>query len=147
MIITAAAAWYRLNGLIREEAMIRLQITGETPGKKNSKIWTRSGKLIPSAKHQKWHADALEQLQSYLDLVALGDELPGPIDYPVSVTLTFYHGDQVRRDSDNQAASIMDLLQDAKVLADDRWQIVRILNIYNHFDKGNARCLIEINEL
>lgn len=127
--------------------MIRLQITGETPGKKNSKIWTRSGKLIPSAKHQKWHADALEQLQSYLDLVALGDELPGPIDYPVSVTLTFYHGDQVRRDSDNQAASIMDLLQDAKVLADDRWQIVRILNIYNHFDKGNARCLIEINEL
>ena len=127
--------------------MIRLQITGETPGKKNSKIWTRSGKLIPSAKHQKWHADALNQLQSYLDLVALGDELPGPIDYPVSVTLTFYHGDQVRRDSDNQAASIMDLLQDAKVLADDRWQIVRILNIYNHFDKGNARCLIEINRL
>ena len=127
--------------------MIRLQITGETPGKKNSKIWTRSGKLIPSAKHQKWHADSLKQLQSYLDLVALGDELPGPIDYPVSVTLTFYHGDQVRRDSDNQAASIMDLLQDAKVLTDDRWQIVRILNIYNHFDKGNARCLIEINEL
>lgn len=127
--------------------MLRFQILGETPGKKNSKIWTRSGKLIPSAKHQKWHADALEQLQSYLDLVALGDELPGPIDYPVSVTLTFYHGDQVRRDSDNQAASIMDLLQDANVLADDRWQIVRILNIYNHFDKGNARCLIEINEL
>ena len=51
------------------------------------------------------------------------------IDYPVSITLTFYHGDQVRRDSDNQAASIMDLLQDAKVLADDRWQIVRILTI------------------
>lgn len=127
--------------------MIRLQITGETPGKKNSKIWTRSGKLIPSAKHQKWHADALNQLQKFLDLVALGDVLPGPIDYPVSVTLTFYHGDQVRRDSDNQAASIMDLLQDAKILADDRWQIVRILNIYNHFDKGNARCLIEINRL
>jgi hypothetical protein len=41
----------------------------------------------------------------------------------------------------------MDLLQDAKVLADDRWQIVRILNIYNHYDKGHARCLIEINEL
>jgi Holliday junction resolvase RusA-like endonuclease len=72
---------------------------------------------------------------------------PDGIEDPVAVTLTFYHGDQVRRDSDIQAASIMDLLQDAKVLADDRWQIVRILNIYNHFDKGNARCLIEINRL
>jgi Holliday junction resolvase RusA-like endonuclease len=78
--------------------------------------------------------------------VAEGTNVEG-IDYPVAITLTFYHGDQVRRDSDNQAASIMDLLQDAKVLADDRWQIVRILTIYNHYEKGDARCLIEINKL
>ena len=132
--------------------MIRFQIIGETPGKKNSKIWTRSGKLIPSAKHQKWHQDAMLQMQSQLAVLTSHDFVfeagqPGGIDYPVAITLTFYHGDQVRRDSDNQAASIMDLLQDEKVLADDRWQIVRILNIYNHFDKGNARCLIEINRL
>ena len=124
--------------------MIRFQIIGETPGKKNSKIWTRSGKLIPSAKHQKWHQDAMLQMQSQLAVLTSHDFVfeagqPGGIDYPVSITLTFYHGDQKRRDSDNQAASIMDLLQDAKVLADDRWQIVRILNIYNHFDKGNPR--------
>ena len=81
------------------------------------------------------------------DEVPFGAEHPDGIEDPVSVTLTFYHGTLVRRDSDNQAASIMDLLQDAKVLADDRWQIVRILNIYNHFDKGNPRCLIEINRL
>ena len=98
--------------------------------------------MIPSAKHQKWHQDAMVQLQAQAAI-----SKPETIEWPVSITLTFYHGDQVRRDSDNQAASIMDLLQDAKVLADDRWQIVRILNIYNHFDKGNARCLIEINEL
>ena len=128
--------------------MIRLQILGETPSKKNSKIWTKSGKLIPSKAHQKWLTDALLQLNSQLELVLINaEERPQAIDYPVSVTLTFYHGDQVRRDSDNQAASIMDLLQDGKVLADDRWQIVRILNIYNHYDKGNARCLIEINRL
>jgi Holliday junction resolvase RusA-like endonuclease len=125
--------------------MLRFQILGETPGKKNSKIWTKSGKLIPSAKHQKWHTDALIQLNS--QICRMGQDMPNMIEDPVSITLTFYHGDQVRRDSDNQAASIMDLLQDAKVLADDRWQIVRILNIYNHFDKGYARCLIEIKEL
>ena len=133
--------------------MLRFQIIGETPGKKNSKIWTRSGKLIPSAKHQKWHQDAMLQMAGQISRLATSDRPVADgtnvegIDYPVSVTLTFYHGDQVRRDSDNQAASIMDLLQDAKVLADDRWQIVRILIIYNHFDKGNARCLIEINRL
>lgn len=122
--------------------MIRFQILGETPSKKNSKIWTKSGKLIPSAKHQKWHQDAMLQLSGQMAITK-----PETISQPVSVTLTFYHGDQVRRDSDNQAASIMDVLQDAEILEDDRWQIVRILNIYNHYDKGNARCLIEINEL
>ena len=125
--------------------MIRFQILGETPGKKNSKIWTRSGKLIPSAKHQKWHADAMLQMNA--QLATMGTERPKAIETPMAITLTFYHGDQVRRDSDNQTSSIMDLLQDAKVIADDRWQIVRILNIYNHFDKGNARCVVEIKEL
>lgn len=123
--------------------MIRFQILGETPSKKNSKIWTRSGKLIPSKAHQVWKSDALIQLNPQKAMEGPAE----PIEEPVSITLTFYHGDQIRRDSDNQAASIMDLLQDAKVLADDRWQIVRILNIYNHFDKGNARCLVEINKL
>jgi Holliday junction resolvase RusA-like endonuclease len=132
--------------------MIRFQIIGETPAKKNSKVRTRTGYMIPSKAHQKWHTDAMLQVTGQVsrlpkDEYPYGPEHPDGIDYPVAVTLSFYHGDQVRRDSDNQAASIMDLLQDAKVLADDRWQIVRILNIYNHFDKGNARCLIEINRL
>ncbi|MBP5793792.1 MAG: RusA family crossover junction endodeoxyribonuclease [Spirochaetaceae bacterium] len=132
--------------------MLRFQIIGETPGKKNSKIWTRSGKLIPSKAHQRWHTDAMLQLTGQISRLPreefpYGPGRPDGIEDPVHVTLTFYHGDQVRRDSDNQAASIMDLLQDAKVLADDRWQIVRILSIFNHYDKGNARCLIEINRL
>lgn len=123
--------------------MMQFKILGETPSKKNSKIWTRSGKLIPSKAHQVWKTDALIQLNAQLSIM-------GPqtlITEPVQITLTFYHGDQIRRDSDNQASSIMDLLQDAKILEDDRWQIVRILNIYNHYDKGNARCLIDIKKL
>lgn len=133
--------------------MLRFQILGETPAKKNDNKFNTKTKAVYKTKGcQKWHQDAMLQMQSQLAVLTSHDFVfeagqPGGIDYPVAVTLTFYHGDQVRRDSDNQAASIMDLLQDAKVLADDRWQIVRILNIYNHFDKGNARCLIEINRL
>lgn len=133
--------------------MIRFQIIGETPSKKNSKIFTRGRHIpIPSKAHQKWHDDAMLQLTGQLsrlpkEEMPFGFGHPDGIEEPVSITLSFYHGDNIRRDSDNQTSSIMDLLQDAKVLADDRWQIVRILNIYNHYDKGNARCLIEINRL
>lgn len=122
----------------------KLVIEGETPSKKNSKIRTRSGYMIPSAQHQKWHQDAMLQLNSQLCRMR---KPPNMIDTPVNIALVFFHGDNVRRDSDNQASSIMDLLQDAKILADDRWQIVRILNIYNHYDKGHARCEIYIQEL
>ena len=122
----------------------KLVIEGETPSKKNSKIRTRAGYMIPSAQHQKWHQDAMLQLHGQLSRMR---KQPHMIDTPVNIALVFFHGDNVRRDSDNQASSIMDLLQDAKILADDRWQIVRILNIYNHYDKGHARCEIYIQEL
>lgn len=119
-------------------------IEGETPSKKNSKIRTRSGYMIPSAQHQKWHQDAMLQLHAQVSRMR---KPPHMIDTPVAISLLFYHGDNVRRDSDNQASSIMDLLQDAEVLADDRWQIVRILNIYNHYDKGHSRCEIDITHI
>lgn len=123
---------------------MQLVLQGETPSKKNSKIRTRTGYMIPSAQHQKWHQDAMLQLHGQISWMR---KQPEPIEQPVQITLQFFHGDNVRRDSDNQASSIMDLLQDAGLLADDRWQIVRILNIYNHYDKGHARCEIDIKLL
>lgn len=121
--------------------MIRFQIFGETPSKKNSKIRTRSGFMIPSKAHQKWHTDALLQLNAQLCRI---DPMPNLIDYPVTIHIDFYHGNYVRRDSDNQVSSIMDLLQDAKVLLDDNWQIVRQIHVRNFYEKNEARCLIEI---
>lgn len=121
--------------------MIRLQIFGETPSKKNSKIRTKSGYMIPSKAHQKWHTDALLQLNAQL---CRFDPMVSLIDYPVVIHIDFYHGNLVRRDSDNQVSSIMDLLQDAKVLSDDNWQIVRQIHVRNFYEKNDARCLIEI---
>ena len=123
--------------------MLRLQIIGETPSKKNSKIMTRTGKLIPSRTHEKWHSDALLQLTGQITRQALKK----PIEAPVSVDVAFYHGDLRRRDSDNQVSSLMDILQDSGVLSDDRWEIVRSIHVNNFYDKNNARCIIEIKEL
>lgn len=122
--------------------MIRFIVYGETPSKKNSKIFTRAGKLIPSRRHLEWHTDAMLQMNA--QLARMGKLRPTPIDTPVKVKCTFYHGDKVRRDSDNQTSSIMDLLQDAKVLQDDKWEIVREISILNYYEKKNSRVVIEI---
>lgn len=128
--------------------MIRFQIMGETPSKKNvNKFNAKTKRVYKDAHYERWHEDAMVQLQSYIGLAMLGDEMPKAIDYPVRINLTFIHGDNVRRDSDNQTSSIMDLLQDTKVLSDDRWQIVREIHINNDYEKNKARCLIEIERV
>ncbi len=125
--------------------MIKLTVYGETPSKKNSKVYTRGGRFIPSAAHREWHQGALIDLA--VQLKRMGPERPLLIEYPVAVCMTFYHGNNARRDCDNQTSSILDLLQDARILADDRWQIVREITVKNRADKGHARCEIDIEKL
>lgn len=119
---------------------MKLIIEGETPAKKNSRIQLPNGRNIPSKQYQQWHKSAEVQVR----MMTIGHQA---IDYPVIITLFFFHGDLRRRDSDNGTSSILDLLVDAGVLADDKWQIVRILNVFNQYDKNNARCEIDIQPL
>lgn len=111
-------------------------LTGETPSKKNSRINTRSGKSFPNQRYAKWETEAVAQLMSQ-------DRPAEPIDVPIKLTVNFYHGDNVRRDSDNQLSSILDALQKAAVLSDDRWQIVQAINVRNFkADKSKAEIII-----
>ena len=123
----------------------KLIIEGETPAKKNvNKFNTKTKTVYKDSHYKNWYEGSMLQVRGQL---ARMEKRPHMIDTPVAISLLFFHGDNVRRDSDNQASSIMDLLQDAEILADDRWQIVRILNIYNHYDKGHSRCEINITHL
>ena len=124
--------------------MLRLTITGETPAKKNSRVVLRGGRNIPGARYRKWHAQAAREIESQLLLTGSG-EAEFPIESEVRIKLTFWHGDNRRRDSDNGASSVLDLLTDCGVIRDDKWQIVRILETRNFLDKGNPRCVIEID--
>ena len=119
---------------------MKFTIEGETPAKKNSKIRTRAGYMIPSKKYQEWHATA--EAQFFYNKIKREQ-----INYPVSITLSFFHGDKRRRDSDNGTSSILDFMVDMGILADDNWEIVRVLNVYNYYDKGHARCEINITKL
>lgn len=120
-----------------------LHLDGETPPKKNSRICLKNGRNIPSQKYREW-----QQFSSILIVTQtrkLG--LKNPIEKPVSVHIDFIHGTLQRRDCDNAASSILDILQDAGVLADDNWQIVRELHISNAYQKGQPSCTITITEI
>lgn len=122
--------------------MIRFVIQGETPAKKNSRIFLKNGRNIPSKRYQEWHKDAMGQISTQSCLQAADAQFP--IEKEVAINLTFYHGDLRRRDSDNGTSSVLDLLTDCQILADDNWQIVRALRVVNHYEKGEPRCIIEI---
>lgn len=116
-------------------------IIGETPAKKNSRIVLRNGRNIPSKRYSIWHTAAQAELMSQKERGFV------PIETPVIINLKFFHADKRRRDSDNGVSSILDTLVDSGILKDDNWQIVRILNVYNFFDRKNARCEIDIKTI
>lgn len=118
-------------------------ITGETPSKKNSRIInTKTGRSFPSKKYTDWNRAAQIQLKPQKDAQKLKD----PINTPVEITLIFTHGDKRRRDSDNGASSIFDLLTDSLILFDDNYNIVVKHTVINAYEKNNANCKIIIND-
>lgn len=108
----------------------------ETPSKKNSRITLKNGKSIPSKDFTQWHSLASLYLATQKRPVS-------PINFPCVITITFFHKDKRRRDSDNQTSSILDLLQDCSILEDDKWEIVRELHIKNKTSQ-KAYCDIKI---
>ena len=120
-----------------------LVIRGETPSKKNSRINTRSGRSFPSKRYTEWLNSALAQvIEQTAEAYARGSTLRFEKSSRLSLTVTFYHGDLRRRDSDNQLSSILDMLVDAQVLADDDWTTLPAKFVFDVYDKGNPRCVI-----
>ena len=122
---------------------MRIELKGETPSKKNSRINTRSGRSFPNQRYVKWH----DMVVSELHFLIMKKQLEMiPKDTQISLTVTFIHGDQKRRDSDNQLSSILDTLVDANILPDDNWKIIPEKHIYDKYEKNNPHCVIEIKE-
>lgn len=120
-----------------------LVIRGETPSKKNSRINTRSGRSFPSKRYTEWLNFALFQLVDQIaDFRRNGKQLA--FERGLELTVTFYHGDLKRRDSDNQLSSVLDMLVEAQVIPDDNWEILPVKHIFDSYDKGNARCVISL---
>lgn len=122
---------------------MKLVLKGETPPKKNSRITnTKTGRTFPNPRYVAWHSAAVSELNYLL----MTKQIESFFGKRISLTITFVHGDMRTRDSDNQLSSILDTLKDAKIITDDKWQVVPRKFIYDEYDKGNPRAEIEIEE-
>lgn len=119
-------------------------LSNETPSKKNSRVTnTKTGRTFPNKRFTQWHASALKELRPQIIKAGIKE----PIEEPIELTLVFIHGDKRRRDSDNGASSICDLMTDSELIVDDNYNIIPVIHIYNRYEKNAARCEIIINDL
>lgn len=117
-----------------------LQLPFDTPSKKNSRVTdTRTGRTFPNKKFNDWHKKAaMWVMAKYPRLERFG------ADTPVTVKMSFTYGTMRRCDSDNKVSSILDLLVDLRVIADDNWTIVRRIEVENSYKKDSPSCTVEI---
>lgn len=91
--------------------------------------------LIPSKRYSEWHSDATKQL------------LKRPLPDIMELTILFYLPDARKTDLTNKAESVMDLLVDNGILADDNWNVVpRLILQSGGIDKLNPRAEITWQE-
>lgn len=114
-----------------------IELPFDTPSKKNSRITdTRTGRSFPSKAYREWHRKASIYMVSVSSVERFSE--------PVIVKIAFTHGTKRRCDSDNKVSSILDLLVDNHVIPDDRWEIVRKIEVENFYMKDRPCCRLEI---
>ena len=74
-----------------------LTLHSETPAKKNSRITLPDGRTIPSKQYRQWHGGAMSEIELQM-MCKRGEQMKTPIDYPISITISFTHGNLRIRD-------------------------------------------------
>lgn len=66
---------------------------------------------------------------------------------PARLEVTIYFGTNMRADLDNRITSILDMLVEAMVLQDDKWQYVPEIHAKAEYRKGKPGALLRLIEL
>ena len=114
-------------------------IKGSVPSKKNSRqVFVKNGRMIniPSKRYKEWHDSAMWQLR----------ELKIPkLESNYEIIMTFWMKDNRRTDLDNKVGSVLDLLQDAGIIEDDCWQMLKSVKaVAGGISKDSPRVKVEI---
>jgi len=120
---------------------MNLTLPGRVPSKKNSKRIIQAGgrpRLISSEAFLAWHEEMMLRIRRYR---------PKKPIRRAAVLITFYPPNGRRFDLSDAAESVMDLLVDAEILADDDFISVPELTLkFGELDRVNARADVQINE-
>ncbi len=93
---------------------------------------------FPSKAFMDWQDDALKQLRMQTRRRFLK---------PVAIELIIYFGTDRRADLDNKLSSILDMLVEALVLPDDKWQNIPMMQVQAEHRPSKAGAFIRISEL
>lgn len=118
--------------------MLELTLAGSVPSKKNSRVRTKSGSYIPSKAFYDWQTDAMWQVRQ---------QTRERLFKPVAVDVTIAFGTKGRADLDNRLTSVLDMLVEALVLRDDKWQDVPEMTVRATYRKGDPGAIIRIIEV
>jgi hypothetical protein len=132
---------------------MRITIHGRVPSKKNSVVmFVRNGKLfkMPSNAYREWHKGASQQIKilkdtSYFGGIMTPEKWTVPYEKINSIEIRMFAPDRRKADLTNKAESILDLLVDNHIIADDNWFVVPfVLLNFAGVDKVNPRVEIII---
>lgn len=118
--------------------IVELKIEGNVPSKKNSRVRTRSGSSIPSKAFSDWQESALWQVRQQTKVRFLK---------PVALEVIIYFGTNGRADLDNRVTSVLDMLVEAIVIRDDKWQDVPRISAQAEYRKREPGAFIRLTEL
>lgn len=117
---------------------VELTLEGSVPSKKNQRINRGDGVSFPSKKFVQWQKDALIQVRAQTRQRFLK---------PVGIEVIIYFGTNIRADLDNRLSSILDMLVEAIVIRDDKWQDVPRIAIEAEYRKGQPGAFIRLTEI
>lgn len=117
---------------------VEINLVGSIPSKKNSRINRSDGVSFPSTKFIHWQNDAIKQLRL---------QTKERFYNPISAEVIIYFDTNRRSDLDNRLTSILDMLVEALIVRDDKWQDIPLIQIQAEYRKNKPGAFIRLTEL
>lgn len=117
---------------------VEIVLVGAVIPKKNNRINLKSGVSIPNNKFTQWQDDAITEVRK---------QTRHRFYNPVSLELIIYFGTKRKADLDNRLTSIMDMLAEALIVRDDKWEDIPLIQIQAEYRKNKPGAFIRLTEL
>ena len=114
---------------------------GEVASKKNSRMLVHGhGRsfLLPSERYREWEKNAKSVISLY--------GRPATPFKAARLSIRIYHGDAVRRDTNNATQGIQDVLVEMGVIEDDNWMVIGSPEVMHFVDVADPRMEVTVTE-